>query len=81
MPLFSCFGIDREYWSGLTPGRLLLGKAGTSLGRGQASAVYGLVASVSCPHRLPQALIATGSGKGPGTSDPKQVCWGPLLCG
>ena len=30
--------------------------------QGKVSAVYGLAASVTCPHGLPQVLIATGSG-------------------
>lgn len=46
---------------GLILARLLPGKAGTALGRGQAIAVYDLIASVACPHSLPQALIASGS--------------------
>lgn len=51
MPVFSWFCMDggRGNWRGLILGRLLPGKAGTALGRGQASAVYDLIASVACP--------------------------------
>lgn len=62
MPLFSCSGKAKEGLVGLIPGRLLPGKAGTALGRGQAIAVYGLTAPMACPQSLPQALSAAGSG-------------------
>lgn len=63
MPLLSWFSMEggRSNGRGLILGRLLPGKAGTAVGRGQAIAVYDLIASVACPHSLPQALIASGS--------------------
>lgn len=54
--------IGRDCRRGLIPGRLLPGKAGTALGRGQAIAVYGLAAPVACPHGLPKALTAARGG-------------------
>lgn len=48
----------------LVPGRLLPGKTGTALGSGQAIAVYGLEAYVTCHCSMPQVLIAAGSGPG-----------------
>lgn len=63
MPLFSCFGKAKEGLVERPDSRKLLpGKAGTALGRGQAIAVYGLTAPMACPQSLPQALSAAGSG-------------------
>lgn len=69
--------IGRDCWRGRIPGRLLPGKAGTALGKGQATAiaVYGLAAPAACPHSLPLALTAAESGP----NDSWEWTGGPLI--
>lgn len=58
-------GKGRGYWGGPVPERLLPGKTGTSLGKGQATAVHGLVTPIVCPRLLDVGPGGAGNRCGP----------------